>query len=175
MAGWLSAATIFFAVAVIAYLVVERRWRWRWQEVESGRVAADGAAGTYRDGGAVPRYLPRAPAAVRAAAFASLLLGQLFVPLAFIGGMAIVYYGLGVVVTPFLIGTFKIYRAGLTLLRRDPRLAYFRARDAAVWSGWACGVFLVGLVPAILLAHVTRKYEDYLFAATARPTAQGML
>src|SRR5439155_671736 len=38
----------------------------------------------------------------------------------------------------------KIYRAGFALLRRQPRLAYFRARDAAAWALWLNGVILAG-------------------------------
>jgi hypothetical protein len=114
------------------------------------------------------------------------------------GGIALIFGGAGLVLIPMLIACAKSYRAGLSLLRRDPRLACFRARDAALWSSWTGGATLLllilvaalerhdvillalcgagGLVTlvligqALLLLHVTRRWEDALFEASAHPT-----
>jgi hypothetical protein len=197
MCGITLAAVIFIACAAVAHVVVERRWRWRWREIEVGRKPAVDGGGAYRDGGDVPRFAARAPFAVRAVAFASLLLGQLFVPIVVAGTGALLLFGLGVLAIPALVATAKLYRAGLSLLRRDPRLAYFRARDAAAWTGWVSGAMLLidvlaahsfagivgmrfvfiiggiavcGLVQTRALLWVTRRSEDALFAASHRPT-----
>ncbi|MCU1279414.1 MAG: hypothetical protein JWM53_2960, partial [bacterium] len=88
----------------------------------------------------------------------------------------------------------KIDRVGFALLRRQPRLAYFRSRDAAAWALWLNGVILVGsllylatplrptsnngfamlafidgygvasILQALLMRHATRVWEDALFA-----------
>ena len=135
-------ALLFVACAAVPYVVGERRWRWRWREVEVGRAPAVDEGGAYRDGGDVPRFATRAPASVRAVAFTSLLLGQLFVPILCAGALTLLVFGLGLLAIPTLVAAAKLYRAGLSLLRRDPRLAYFRARDAATWVAWVSGVTL---------------------------------
>lgn len=204
MSGFALVAMLCLACAAVPYFVVERRWRWRWREIAAGRVAADAVGGAYRAAGDVPRFRERAPASVRLAAFSSLLVGQLFVPLTLVGAFTILYFGLGVLTVPYLITCAKLYRAGLTLLHRDPRLAYFRARDAAQWAAWLgeaplvvatlvvllcdppglivlwrrplVGLALAGailFVVARLLLHVTRKWEDALFEASAHPTVTG--
>jgi hypothetical protein len=151
----------------------------------------------------VPRFRERAPASVRLAAFIALWCGQLFVPITCVGGVTLIFGGAGLLTIPVLIACAKCYRAGLSLLRRDPRLGFFRARDAALLSLWTGGVTLllavavtaaehvpsllvavsggyalVLMVEALLLLYVTRKWEDDLFAASAHPTVpprQGML
>lgn len=196
----LALAAISLVCAVLPYVFVERSWRWRWREIEDGRVAADARSSVYREGGDVPRFRERAPASVRLAAFVALWCGQLFVPIAFFGAVTLIVGGLGLLTIPLLITCAKLYRAGLTLLHRDPRLAYFRARSAAVWSLAVNGatlavlaaltlhwIFVDGLhlaaiwlvmitaavtaiVSALLLLWVTKKWEDALFAASEHPT-----
>jgi hypothetical protein len=205
MAALSTAATIAAALLIAAalpYALVERRWRWRWREVERDRVPAVAGGGAYRDAGVVPRYRARAPLSLRAAGLTSLLLGQLFVPGVVAGTIGVAFGGLGVLTIPWLIGLAKLYRAGLSLLRRDPRLAYFRARDAAMWSLWLNGALvggpfvlvpllrpsaagfptlplvclegycLVSLLQALLVRRAIRVHEDALFAASAQPTIE---
>jgi hypothetical protein len=189
--------------AALPYVLVESRWRWRWREVEAGRVQADGAGagGIYRAGGDVPRYLSEAPRVVRWAAFTSLLFGQMFIPGLLLGLSGLVMGGLGLVSIPGLITAAKLYRAGLALLRREPRVAWFRARDAANWALWLNGVILAGslmmlavlfrhlspgalvgmafvngygllsMLQALLVRHAVAVHEDALFAPTAQPAA----
>ena len=189
------------SLAALPYLIVEGRWRWRWQEIERGRVAVDGAAGVYRSGGEVPRYLVEAPRLVRVAAYSCFLFGQMFVPGLVMGMFGMVAAGIGLVSIPGLITAAKVYRAGLALLRRQPRVAYFRARDAAAWALWLNGIALGGsfllmatplrpmshsawgimafvdgygvasILQALLLRRAARLHEDALFAATAQPSA----
>jgi hypothetical protein len=206
MSGLVVVLLMSLACAWLPYALVERRWRWRWREIAAGHVAADAVGGAYRGGGTVPRFLTRAPGSVRLAAFIALWCGQWFVPLTCVGGITIIFGGAGLLTIPALIACAKSYRAGLSLLRRDPRLACFRARDAALWSLWTGGatlllallvttaerfaslllavsggcalVTLVILAQALLLLHVTRRWEDALFAASQHPTVvprQGML
>src|SRR6185312_5273478 len=140
MDGLVTFAVIAFVMlfaASLPYVFVETRWRWRWREIEAGRVAADrGAPGVYRAAGDVPRYLHEAPRLIRWTAFSCFLFGQMFVPGLVVGLFGILAGGVGVVSVPGLITAAKIYRAGFALLRRDPRLAVHRVRDAASWSLW---------------------------------------
>jgi hypothetical protein len=136
---------------------------------------------------------------LRASAFSCFLFGQMFVPGLVMGIFGMLFGGIGLVSIPGLITAAKIYRAGLSLLRRDPRLAYFRARDAAAWALWLNGIVMVGslvlmatpwrpssdtglgltaffdaygvlsIAQALLLRHVTRRYEDALFAGSELP------
>lgn len=185
--------------AALPYVFVERRWRWRWNEVASGRVPAAAPGGIYRDAGDVPRYYVEAPRRVRWAAFTCLLFGQMFVPGLLVGAFGLIAGGLGVVSIPGLITAAKLYRAGLSLLRREPRLAYFRARDAAAWALWLNAIILAGslvllalpirptshagldfvafvdgygvasILQALLLRLTARAYEDALFADSTHP------
>lgn len=182
------------ATAALPYAIVEARWRWRWREVEHGRIPADASAGPYRAAGDVPRYYERAPGLVRVVGFGCLLLGQFVVLAALIGMVFIFWAGVPVVAFPLAISAGKLYRAGIALLRREPRESCFRARSAVTWAVWANGavvVFalvarlawhpptfawlaptiysLVAIAHARLLHHVTRRYEDALFAGTDHP------
>ena len=148
MDGIVSFAIIAFVMllgATLPYVFVETRWRWRWREVPAGRIAADGASlGVYRDGGEVPRYMQEAPRLVRWTAFSCFLFGQMFVPGLAMGLFGLVMAGVGIVSIPGLITAAKIYRVGFSLLRREHRLAVFRARDAAAWALWLNGIIFVG-------------------------------
>ncbi|MGZ3439738.1 MAG: hypothetical protein ACXVDD_09480 [Polyangia bacterium] len=202
MDGFVTGLVIAFVMlftAALPYVFCESRWRWRWREIEAGRVAADGTgAGLYRSGGEVPRYLHEAPRLIRWTAFSCFLFGQMFVPGLAVGMFGMVMAGIGLTSIPGLITAAKIYRAGFALLRRQPRLAYFEARDAAAWALWLngiilCGSFLVMLTPlrpsshagfgliafidgygvasilqALLMRHATRVWEEALFADSSR-------
>ena len=186
-------AFVMLFAASLPYVFVESRWRWRWREIEAGRIAADGAAtGIYRTAGDVPRYLVEAPRLVRWTAFSCFLFGQMFVPGVVMGLFGILAGGVGVVSVPGLITAAKIYRAGFSLLRRDPRLAVHRVRDAASWSLWLNGILfvislvfvphafsstgtavmiglvdgygLVSVLQALLMLRAVRVWEDALFA-----------
>ncbi len=129
-----AVAAGFIAAAALAYVVVEPRWRWRWREVEIGREPVRQDDGDpYRASGTVPVFLVRAPRLVRVAAYSSLLFGQLFVPGLLVAGLGLALGGIGLVMIPGLIANGKLYAAGLALLRREPRVAYLRARNAAAW------------------------------------------
>jgi hypothetical protein len=71
--------------------------------------------------------------------------------------MALVAGGVGLVMIPGLITMAKLYLAGLALLRREPRVAYFRARNAAAWTLWLNGV---ELALTLVLALVLGPHED---------------
>jgi hypothetical protein len=188
-------AFVMLFAATLPYVFVESRWRWRWREVPAGHVAADAASvGVYRDGGEVPRYLHEAPRLIRWTAFSCFLFGQMFVPGLAVGLFGMVMAGIGLTSIPGLITAAKIYRAGFALLRRQPRLAYFRARDAAAWALWLNGVILAGsffvmltpigptscsglqllafidgygvasILQALVMRRAARVWEDALFA-----------
>jgi len=138
-------ASVMLFTAALPYVFVENRWRWRWREVPTGRVAADNTAhGIYREGGEVPRYLHEAPRLVRWTAFSCFLFGQMFVPGLCVGLFGLVVAGVGLLSIPGLITAAKIYRVGFSLLRRDPRVAVFRAREAAAWALWLNGIIFAG-------------------------------
>ena len=196
----LVAAFVMLLAASLPYVFVESRWRWRWREIEAGRVAADGGSvGLYRAGGEVPRYLHEAPRLIRWTAFSCFLFGQMFVPGLAFGLFGIVMAGIGLVSIPGLITAAKIYRVGFALLRRDPRVAVFRARDAAAWALWLNGIIMVGsllfvphafqhhaiggaiafvdgygvlsILQALLMLRAVRVWEDALFADSIRACA----
>ncbi len=145
--------------ATVPYLLIENRWRWRWQEIARAHEPAHagiGDGGAYRAGGAVPVYLRCAPPDVRRAAFTCLLFGQLFVPGLLLGGLGLFASGLGILSLPGLITSAKLYRAGVLLLRREPREAYHQTVNAAAWSLWLhTVVMLASWVLAVLLAPMT--------------------
>lgn len=196
---WVSASFMAFGLTVavlVPFLLVERRWRWRWQEVEVGRAPTVADTALYRAGGTVPTFARRAPGLVLAAAFSCLLFGQMFVPGLAAGAFGVFFGGIGLVSIPGLITAWKLYGAGLALLRREPRVGYFKARDAAAWSLWLNGVIfalslvvvlglrtrprdvgvffafvngygLLSVMQALLLRHAVRRHEDALFLPTA--------
>jgi hypothetical protein len=181
---------VWIGGASLTCFILEQRWRWRWQEVESGVVPAQAGAALYRESGSVPTYLREAPWQVRLAAFTCLLLGELLLPGMVAATLGMFFFGLGMLLIPILITAGKLYRAGLLLLRREPRTAYFATRNAAWWSLWcvalgACGCVLTCLwnfdwtfvvvatltamaiiAQGLLLLHVTRHWEDALFASS---------
>lgn len=148
MDGLVTLTIISFVMLVAAslpYVFLESRWRWRWQQVQAGVVPADTTAhGIYREGGEVPRYLHEAPRLVRWTAFSCFLFGQMFVPGLVVGLFGLIMAGVGLLSIPGLITAAKIYRVGFALLRREPRVAVFRAREAAAWALWLNGVIFVG-------------------------------
>jgi hypothetical protein len=168
---------IWLAAAALPYFLLERRWQWRWQEVPDGEAPAHSGAGLYREAGTVTTYLRRAPAAVRAVAFSCLLFGELVLPLGAIATVGMFFFGMGIALLPILITGGKLYRAGLLLIRREPRTAYFAARNAARWSLWCTAV---GLVLACVIMSLTPEVYGWPFVAcvlfgAAVVTAQGLL
>jgi hypothetical protein len=198
-----SVATVatLLVLAAAQHAILERRWRWRWREVLDDRAQGHATDGVYRSAPPVPRYRLRAPTLIRAAGFTSIFLGQLFVPGLIASVVGMLFAGLGLVSLPALVWAAKLYAAGRSLLRRDPRVAYFRARTAVSWALWVhSSVLLLSLVllasplrpeshvgwwilggcdllsvasilQAWLLVTATRVYEDALFAASAQPWA----
>jgi hypothetical protein len=187
------------AAAAVPYFLVERRWRWRWREVEAGEIDAFAdAGGAYRGAGTVPTYLSHAPVDVRLAAFTCLLFGEMFVPGIVLGAFGLLAAGVGLVSIPGLITAAKLYRAGINLLKRQPREAYFGARNAAMWAIWLNVIIFVGSVffcltpmhptnngswlllvlvngygllsvlQALLVLRATSRWEDALFAPVER-------
>jgi hypothetical protein len=183
--------------AAVPFFIVERRWRWRWREVEVGRIASHtDERAIYREPGTVPAFLRQAPRLVRIAAFSCLLLGQMFVPGLLLGALGLLAGGLGVVSIPGLITAARLYGAGFALLRREPRLSYFKTRSAVQWALWLNGVILGGSLlivtlgfhsiptaswvglgftnaygalsigQALLCRYASGRYEDALFAPT---------
>jgi hypothetical protein len=199
VSGLVTTLVMLF-LASLPYVFCESRWRWRWREIAAGHVAADGASvGLYRAGGQVPRYLHEAPRLIRWTAFSCFLFGQMFVPGLVMGLFGMIMAGIGLCSIPGLITAAKIYRAGFALLRREPRLAYFRARNAAAWALWLNGVIIAGslvvmltplgptshsgyglvafidgygalsILQALLLLRAARRWEDALFTDSTPP------
>ncbi len=170
---------VMLFTAALPYVFVESRWRWRWREVPAGRVAADVASvGVYRAGGDVPRYLHEAPRLVRWTAFSCFLFGQMFVPGLAIAIVGLMMGGVGLVSIPGLITAAKIYRVGLSLLRRETRVAVFRARDAATWALWLNGVIFAGsllFVPRALDHHGTAGLIAFVDGYGALSVLQALL
>ncbi len=185
----LAVFAVWIGAALLPGAVLEKRWRWRWQEVESGEIPAHAGTALYRESGRVPTYLREAPVAVRFAALTCLLLGQLLLPGMVLATLGMFFFGAGMLIIPILVTAGKLYRAGLLLLRREPRTAYFATRNAAIWSLWCVGLGVVASVllalelgwtllavwlpiaalivaQALLLLSVTRRFEDTLFASS---------
>jgi hypothetical protein len=154
----LIAALGSLIAAGIPFLVVESRWRWRWQEVEIGRLPVEAGQGVYRSGLAtVPDQLRQAPALVRVAAFTCFLFGQMFVPGLLLGLFGLLFVGIGMVSIPGLIAASRLYAAGLALLRRDPKIAWFKAQRAVAWALWLNGVvFAVSVLIELSPLRATR-------------------
>jgi hypothetical protein len=127
----------------IPYEEVEERWRWRWHEVAR----------------------TQAPPLMRVAAFGCFFFGGCL----FLGGccnaLAVLVPELSLLwlltllaAAAFLIASVKLYRAGLRLLRREPRTSYFRARNAAYWAlGATALVLLIGIL--LSLTQVLRDLQ----------------
>jgi hypothetical protein len=133
--------------AAVPFLISRGRWRWRWREVESGRapvLAGDGSP--YRDGGSVPLHLAGPPPAIQLAAYTCFLFGQMFVPGLVMGMFGLVAFGIGLVSIPGLITAAKLYSTGFALLRREPRVAWIKAHNAAAWAIWLNGIVFAGSV-----------------------------
>lgn len=160
----------FVGAAVATYLLAERQHRSLWARVPLPAVqVGDGA---YRASAVVAGYASRAPRAVRLAAFASLLLGQMFVPGLLMGLFGLLAIGLGLVSVPGLIVAARVWLSGLHLLSGTPeRLrkarasARLSARYNVALSGW-CGFAAVGLIALWCTAPgeeaVTVQRDNYI-------------
>ena len=127
-----------FVLPTLAYLGVLRRARLAWPSVtEYAPVAVTiAAAGPYR-GPARPLFAPRdvrgaggPPDVVRAAAFASYFLGQMFVPGLLAGLVGVYFCGLGLISIPGLFLAAKCISLGTELLQREPGVAWRADRTA---------------------------------------------
>ncbi len=194
---WLLIVPCAVLIAGLPLFILERRWRWRWREVEVGRLPMlESDVTPFRQSGTVPDFMRRAPSQVMWTAFTCFLFGQMFIPGLLMGAFGLIAGGVGLVSIPGLITAAKIYATGLALLRRTPREAYFKARNAAAWSLWLNGVvaagsvlltltplrpshavgwlFLAGInfygllsmLQAWLMQATVARYEDALFAPT---------
>ncbi len=127
----------------------------------------------YRDAGTVPAFLRRAPARLRLCAFSCLFFGQMFVPGLLLGAFGLVAGGVGLVSIPGLITAAKLYSAGLALLRRDPREAYWKTRNAAAWALWLNGIIFA--ISVILLVTPLRPTNTVGWAMFVLPNVYGLL
>jgi hypothetical protein len=166
----MTVVVAWFAVAAVPYLVLEHRWRWRWQEVEDGQAPAHSGAMLYREPGSIPIFLREAPLSLRLSAFSCLLFGTLLLPGLAICALGLFFFGMGLVLVPILITAGKLYRAGLLLLKREPRTAYFAARNAAAWSLW-CIAF--GLIACVITLYCAFDWGLLVFMAGAALTLSG--
>jgi hypothetical protein len=131
--------------AAIPWLITRSRWRWRWREVETGRAPVlAGEDSPYRAGGTVPTHLGDAPRMIQIAAYTCFLFGQMFIPGLLMGIFGLIAFGIGLVSIPGLITAAKLYSSGFALLRREPRIAYLKARNAAAWAIWLNGIIFAG-------------------------------
>jgi hypothetical protein len=170
MTPFLSVMLVAFPCAVLLaglpLFIMERRWRWRWNEVEVGRLPTlDTGATPFRESSTVPDYMRRAPAQLRFTAFTCFLFGQMFIPGLIMGAFGLLAGGIGLVSIPGLITAAKIYSTGLALLRRSPREAYFKARNAAAWALWLNGVIAAGSVLLTLTPLRPSHAAGWLFMA----------
>jgi hypothetical protein len=148
--------------AAIPLWASEARWRWRWQEIEVGRAPADAAQGAYRESASVPQYLKAAPRLIRLAAFSCFLFGQMFVPGLLMGLFGLMALGVGVVSIPGLVTAAKLYSTGFALLRREPRVAFFKAQSAVGWALWLNGLVFAGSVLIELMPFRATSLEGGL-------------
>jgi hypothetical protein len=133
--------------AAVPFLITRARWRWRWREVESGRQPIlAGDASPYRAAGSVPLHLDDVPRGIQFAAYTCFLFGQMFIPGLLMGMFGLVAFGVGLVSIPGLVTAAKLYSTGFALLRREPRVAWIKAHNAAAWAMWLNGIVFAGSV-----------------------------
>jgi hypothetical protein len=68
----------------------------------------------------------------------------MFVPGLLMGIFGLIAFGIGLVSIPGLITAAKLYSTGFALMRREPRIAYVKARNAASWAIWLNGIVFAG-------------------------------
>jgi hypothetical protein len=159
----LVAAAGFLVVPTVIYLATERAHRGAWLAPSCAREPA--GVGAYRAARVPGRPRQgRAPFVVRAAAFTSFALGQMFAPslLAAIVGMFV--YGLGVVAVPGLVVALRLFHVGAALLARGPNAVSF-ARSTAVGAIALNAVIVVvmsAVVAPLWFPRALRAFPDAL-------------
>ena len=84
--------------------------------------------------------------------------------------LGLFFFGMGLVIVPILITAGKLYRAGLLLLRREPRTAYFATRNAAAWSLWCIAFGLIACV--VTLYYAFSWGAPHRHGGTRRPSSR---
>jgi hypothetical protein len=134
-----SCLALAFVVPSLAYAALRAQARLAWPTAVTYEPLDPAEAGPYR-GPARPVFGPREvdgsggpPAVVRAAAFASFFLGQMFLPGLLLGLVGLFYSGLGLLSVPGLVLAWRVFGLGVGLLRRTPGVAR-RAERAATFA-----------------------------------------
>lgn len=140
--------------AALLYAWLERRGRSRWSAVPLSRVAI--AAGPYRASDVVATRLPHAPAAVKAAAFVSLLFAHVFAPLVVIALSKYPFDGIAIPLLPGIALVALDWWCAWLLLARSPT-AYSIARAAASASMLANVALLVMAGAHLALVELDRQ------------------
>jgi hypothetical protein len=142
-----------FVLPSLAYAAGASEARLAWPAVYADEPVAVAVAAPYRTN-AAPRLVARrvrragGPVAVRGAAFASFLLGQMFLPGLALGLFGFLYYGIGLVSLPGLYVAYKNVALGFALLRRKPGIVEEARAAAALTYMLNAVVLAIGLVGA---------------------------
>jgi hypothetical protein len=175
----LALVGMFFALPFVvpgaAYLFVSRQAHLVWPAVVAYAPLEIESAGPYR-GPAMPLQVPREvrpggpPWVVRAAAFTSYFLGQMFAPGLLFGLCGVYYFGLGLTSIPGLCLAWKLFGLGTALLNREPGAAD-RADSAARFAYLLNAVVLV----AGIVISLTSSFGLFLIAYAIISLAHGAL
>jgi hypothetical protein len=142
-------ASSALAAAALLFWWFERRGRARWTQVPVSTLSI--SALPYRASQVVAGHLPRAPALVRAASFASLWLGLLFAPLIVLALAKYPFDGIAIPLVPGLALVALNGACGRLLLARSPN-ATSAARSGAVGSLLAnAGLLLIAAAHFIVV------------------------
>jgi hypothetical protein len=151
--GEISVAALLAAAVLFVWL--ERRGRREWARVP--RAMLEAAQGPYRSSALVRSHLLRAPRLVRAAAFASLVLCHVFVPLIALALLQYPFDGIAIPLVPGMALVVLNWACAWMLLGRSPN-APSAARSGAVGSLIA-HVGLLGIA-AVHLVTVELQRRD---------------
>jgi hypothetical protein len=161
--------SLFFVVPVTAYLATARSGHWAWPSPVTYVPAALPEVGPYR-GPAMPLLVPQAspraggaPGVVRAAAFASYFLGQMFLPGLLCAIYGLLCCGLGLVGIPGLYLAFRIFVLGTHLLRREPGVAERAERAARLAFALNAVVVAAGLGFVWVFGHEEYEIQGVYF------------
>jgi hypothetical protein len=166
--GVVAFAAAPFVLAPIIYVTGETASRPRWWDVPDGGHVSARVAGPYRgDGGELPTYHRRAPAAVRWAAFTSIFVGLWAIPLIPIAALLTFVGGLGLILLiPIGVG-FGLVGAGRGLLQRRLGCVPRAARFAQLAMTLAGLYLLLAVVIAALGAPDNAPFVLIMFAQGA--------
>jgi hypothetical protein len=124
-------AALAFAAGVALFLWLERRGRSSWAQVPASTYTA--TAGPYRQSEVVSTHLERAPALVRAAAFANLVFAHAFAPLILLALVKYPFDGIAIPLIPGIALVLLNWGCAWLMLGRT-RDAPSTVRSAAVAS-----------------------------------------